>query len=132
MRTAAGSMVRTETVPPKVASPTVSAVPGPRSTIVWPISLSVKKEVEWCVKSLESPMGMPSKVTLKSPSWKPRMTGPSASCRPGPLGLMAETDGVRVAMSTKLWVPMNWFWMVCWLTTEVGWEEFSGVSEGAS
>ena len=39
-----GSMVRMEIVPPKVASPTVSAVPGPRSTITWPISSLVKNE----------------------------------------------------------------------------------------
>ena len=48
--------------------PTVEAVPGPRSTIVSPTSLAMKKVVVWCVKSLESPYGTPSNVTLYCPS----------------------------------------------------------------
>ena len=77
-------------------------------------------------------MGMPSKVTLNWPSWKPRIVGPSLSCKPGPFGSIVFTEGVSRAISAKLSVPLSWFWIVFWFTTEVGWVELSVVRDGVS
>jgi len=59
----------------------------------------MKYDVEWCVKSLASFQGMPSKVTLKKPSWKPRMLSDWFSISPGPFGWIDCTLGEIAMMS---------------------------------
>ncbi len=60
------------------------------------------------------------------------MVGPVVSIKPGPLGLMLFTEGVRRAISAQLCAPVSMLSMVCFFTTEVGCEAFSGATEGVS
>ncbi len=48
------------TEPPKVATPSWLASPGPRSTTTAPMVEDGKNDVEWWVGPLASPHGMPS------------------------------------------------------------------------
>ena len=52
--------------PPKVATPSWLASPGPRSTTTAPTVEDGKNEVEWCVGPLASPQGMPSSRPVNS------------------------------------------------------------------
>src|ERR1035437_4399148 len=73
------------------------ALPGPRSTTAPPMIAAGKNEVEWCEGALMSPHGIPSKVTLYSPSLKPRSVV-LVSLKPGPLDESPDRLG---AMLTK-------------------------------
>ena len=94
-----GSFDCKPSVPPNVAKPICDASPGPRSTVTLLRNCDVKNDVEWCVKSFESPNGMPSNVTLYWPSWKPRIVTPADSIKPGPFGFTLWTLGAMLAMS---------------------------------
>ena len=73
------------------------ALPGPRSTTAPPMIAAGKNEVEWCDGPFVSPHGIPSKVTLYSPSLKPRSVV-LVSLKPGPLEESPERLG---AMFTR-------------------------------
>src|SRR5580658_562273 len=79
-------------VPPNVDWPTVVASPGLRSKSVDPIHSEGKFAQVWCDTLLVSVNGMPSQVTLYSPSERPRkyvLPWPS----PAPLGLSVKVPG---------------------------------------
>ena len=80
------------TDPPKVDGPIDAADPGLRSNTVDPIVCAGKNTHEWCVGSLVSLNGIPSKVMLYWPSLKPRKNV-FVSPRPGPLALTLNVPG---------------------------------------
>jgi hypothetical protein len=126
-----GSRERRPTVPPKVALPMVLPPPGPRSISACPSTWLLKyAEVVWC-RSLASPNGMPSKVMLNWPSWKPRMLMPSFLPRPGPSGEVTVTLGAYLMMSSKLALKRSPSRMKRSSITEVGWIASNGAALGA-
>ena len=76
----------------------MSACPGPRSTTTEPSTPAGKKEVVWWVKSLLSPNGIPSMVTLYCPSAKPRSTCDLNSEPPAPFGAEKLKLGVNLTV----------------------------------
>src|ERR1700761_5585330 len=130
VRAFSGALLRKFIEPPKVALPMVEAVPGPRSIWASPMSWAMNRAEEvWC-RSVASPNGMPSKVTLNWPSWNPRRVRVSLLPRPGPLGLWSATLGENLTMSSKLASGMMLFWMNSRWMLEVGWTGFTGAAEG--